>query len=141
MLKNGKKSKFKGNKFILTKEIKEAFEELKQFFTTISILVYYNPAWRIIVESNISSFVILAVISQLLEAIGQWHSMAFWLQKMQPAKKNYRVDESEILVIVEAYKHWRHYLEGVTYKVHMITNHCNLRIFFTTKNLTRCKAR
>ena len=70
ILKDREKGKFKGKKFVLTKETKEAFEKLKRLFTTALILVYYNPAWRIIVESDASSFAILAVISQLLEMTG-----------------------------------------------------------------------
>ena len=60
---------------------------------------------------------------------------------MQPAKRNYGVSESEMLIIVEAYKHWQHYLENAIYKVHMITNYYNLCTFFTTKNLTRREAK
>ena len=71
MLKVGEKSKFKGEKFVLMKKAKEAFKEPKQLFTTMPILVYYDPARRIMVESNMSSFAISAVISQLLEAIKQ----------------------------------------------------------------------
>ena len=67
--------------------------------------------------------------------------MVFWLQKMQPTKRNYRVGKSKMLAIVEACKHWQHYLETVTYKVCMITDYCNLRMFLTTKNLTRHKTR
>ena len=67
MFKGGEKSKFKRKKFILTKEAKEAFEKLKQLFTIAPILVYYDPAWRIMIESDASSFAILTVISQLLE--------------------------------------------------------------------------
>ena len=63
MLKGREKSKFKRKKFILMKEAKEAFEELKRLFTTAPILVHYDPAQRIIVESNVSSFAISAVIS------------------------------------------------------------------------------
>ena len=70
MLKSGEKGKFKGKKFVLTKKAKEVFEELKQLFTTASILVHYNPARRIMVEFNAFSFAILAVISHLLEMTG-----------------------------------------------------------------------
>ena len=63
------------------------------------------------------------------------------MQKMQLIKKNYGMDELKMLVIVKACKHWQHYLESTTYKMHVIINHCNLHIFFTTKNLTRHKAR
>ena len=67
MLKSGEKSKFKRKKFVLTKEAKETFEKLKQLFTIAPILVHYDPAWRIMIEFDASSFAILAVISQLLE--------------------------------------------------------------------------
>ena len=65
MLKGGEKRKFKGKKFIFTKEAKEIFEELKRLFTTVPILIYYNLARKIMVESNVSSFAISVVISQL----------------------------------------------------------------------------
>ena len=44
MFKGREKSKFKRKKFVLTKEVREVFEELKRLFTTILILVHYNPA-------------------------------------------------------------------------------------------------
>ena len=44
MLKGREKGKFKEKKFALTKEAKKAFEELKRFFTTASILVHYYSA-------------------------------------------------------------------------------------------------
>ena len=71
MLKGGEKGKFKGKIFVFTKEAKEVFEELKRLFITAPILVHYDSARRIIVESNASSFAISAIISQLLETIGQ----------------------------------------------------------------------
>ena len=136
LLKSREKGKFNEKNFAFTKEAKEAFEELKRFFTTVPILIYYDLAWRIMVESDASSFAILAVILELLEAKRQWHPVAFWLQKMQSAERNYRVSKSEMLAIVEACKHWQHYLEGTTDKVRMITDYCNLRTFFTTKSHT-----
>ena len=51
------------------------------------------------------------------------------------------MDESEMLAIMEACKHWRHYLEGATYKVCMITNYYNLHTFLITKNLTHRETR
>ena len=46
-----------------------------------------------------------------------------------------------MLAIVKVCKHWRHYLEGATYQVWVVTNYCNLRTFLTSKNLSRCEAR
>lgn len=44
MLKSKEKSKLKRKKFVLTKEAKKTFEELKRLFTTAPILIHYDPA-------------------------------------------------------------------------------------------------
>ena len=42
---------------------------------------------------------------------------------MAPAEKNYGIGEMELLAIVEACKHWRHYIEGAAHQVRVITDH------------------
>ena len=46
----------------------------------------------------------------------------------------------ELLVIFEAFKTWRHYLESPHHTIDMITDHKNLEYFSTTKILTRRQA-
>ncbi len=41
--------------------------------------------------------------------------------------------------MVEAFKIWRHYLEGCKYEVLVLTNHNNLRQFMNTKSLSSCQ--
>jgi len=41
-----------------------------------------------------------------------------------------------LLAIFEAFKKWRHYLEGSTFPVDVVTDHKNLEYFSTTKILT-----
>lgn len=60
--------------------------------------------------------------------------MAFFLKKMIPAKTRYKTHDQELLAIVEAFKTWRHYLEGCKYRVFVITNHNNLWRFMDTKS-------
>ena len=38
---------------------------------------------------------------------------------------NYEAGESEMLTVVEAYKQWRHYLEGAVYQVQVTTKTLN----------------
>jgi hypothetical protein len=38
--------------------------------------------------------------------------VAFWSYKMNPAKTRYHAGEQELLAVVKALEHWRHYLEG-----------------------------
>ena len=46
-----------------------------------------------------------------------------------------------MLAIVCACNHWRHYVEGATYGIRVVTNHLNLRKFLTMKTLLQQKAR
>ena len=49
--------------------------------------------------------------------IDQWHLIAFFSQKMISAETWYKTHNQELLAIVEAFKTWRHYLEGCKYKI------------------------
>ena len=55
---------------------------------------------------------------------------------MFPAKTWYKTYDGKLLAIVEAFKTWRHYLEGCKHKVLMLINHNNLRRFIDTKSLS-----
>ena len=60
---------------------------------------------------------------------------------MIPAKTRYETHNGELLAIVEAFKTWRHYLEGYQYKMLVLTNHNNLRRFMETKSLSSRQVR
>jgi hypothetical protein len=140
LLKGGNKGRFRGG-FVFNADAKKAFEALKIAFTSASMLLHFDLDKRSQLETNASDFALSAIISQLVESTGQWHSIAFWSRKMTPAEINYEIDEKEMLAIVEACKTWRHYLEEAKYPIRAITDHFNLRIFLTTKTLSRREAR
>ena len=60
---------------------------------------------------------------------------------MAPAELNYEVHDKELLAIVEAFRHWKVYLEGHAHEISVITDHKNLTTFLTTKVLERRLAR
>ena len=49
----------------------------------------------------------------------------------------YGTGEQELLAIVEAMHHWRHYCQGARYPIVVLTDHANLVWFMMTPNLTR----
>ena len=53
----------------------------------------------------------------------------------------YKTHDGELLTIVEAFKTWRHYLEGCKHEVLVLTNHNNLRRFMDTKSLSSRQVR
>ena len=55
---------------------------------------------------------------------------------MIPVETRYETQDQELLAIVEAFKTWRHYLEGCKYEVLVLMNHNNLRQFMDTKSLS-----
>ena len=60
---------------------------------------------------------------------------------MIPAKTRYKTHDGELLAIVEAFKTWRHYLEGCKHEVLVLTDHNNLRRFMDTKSLSSRQVR
>ena len=55
---------------------------------------------------------------------------------MISAETQYKTHNGELLAIIEAFKTWRHYLEGCKHEVLVFTNHNNLCRFMDTKSLS-----
>ena len=121
----------------LTSGARKAFTELRQAFIKAPILHHFDPKRHIRVETDASGYAIGGVLSQLTsDDLGRWHPVAFFSRKMIPAETRYETHDGELLAIVEAFKTWRHYLEGSQHEVLVLTNHNNLRRFMETKSLS-----
>ena len=70
--KNGKKFE----PFSFPTDAQEVFTLLCKVFTNAPILVHFNSALKIKVETDASNFALAGIISQLL-VNGEWHSVAF----------------------------------------------------------------
>ena len=55
---------------------------------------------------------------------------------MIPTETQYKTYDGKFLAIVEAFKTWRHYLEGCKHEILVLTNHNNLHRSMDTKNLS-----
>ena len=131
--------------FQWTEAAQESFQLLKDAFTSAPVLVHFDPSKKVRVETDASKFAIAGTISQQHETSDgtkqHWHPVAFWSRKLTGAERNYSTHDGELLAIVEAFKHWRHYLEGARYTIEVITDHKNLRYFMETKYLESRQAR
>ena len=140
----------------LTLEARLAFTRLRLAFTEAPILNHFDPERYIRIETDASGYAIGGVLSQLTSDqrasgsdensskssdVGQWHPVAFFSRKMIPAETRYETHDQELLAIVEAFKNWRHYLEGCKYEVLVLTDHNNLRRFMDTKSLSSRQVR
>ena len=115
---------------------RRVFTQLRQAFTKAPILWHFDYEQYIRIEINASGYAIGGVFSQTPLEMGQWHPVAYYLQKIILAKMRYKTHNTELLAIIEAFKNWRHYLEGCQYKVLVLTNHNNLRRFMDIKSLS-----
>ncbi len=55
---------------------------------------------------------------------------------MIPTETQYEIHNRELLAIVEAFKTWKHYLEGCKHEALVLRDHNNLQCFIDTKNLS-----
>jgi hypothetical protein len=105
-------------------------------FTTALILVHWEPDHLMIIETDASDYAIAAILL-IVSSDNQVHLVTFLLHTLQAAELNYDTHDKELLAIFEAFKAWRHYLEGSGIPINVITDHKNLEYFSTTKILTR----
>ena len=150
-----------GKPTFLTSGAREAFNQLRQVFTKAPILRHFDLECHIQIETDAAGYAIGGVLSQLTSDqvtsdqvtsgselnsakskvstksdLNQWHPVAYFSRKMIPAETRYKTHNAELLAIIEAFKTWKHYLEGCKHKVLVVTDHHNLCRFMDTKSLS-----
>ena len=124
----------KNTTFMWTSEANTSFEKLKEAFTSAPLLHIYDPSAPCVLETDASDFAISGVLNQ--KKNDQLCPVAFFSRKLNAAEVNYDIHDKELLAIVDSFKQWRHYLEGATHRVEVITDHKNLEYFMNSKRLT-----
>jgi hypothetical protein len=64
---------------------------------------------------------------------GVLHPIAYHSRQFIAAEINYEIHDKELLAVVDPFKCWRRYLEGVLKMVLVYSDHQNLEYFMTTK--------
>jgi len=91
-------------------------------------------------ETNASDYALTAILS-IMTKDNEIHPVAFHSWTFSAPELNYDIHDKELLVIFEAFKIWRHYLEGSASPINIVMDHKNLEYFSTTKVLMRRQAR
>jgi len=92
-----------------------------------------------ILKTNAFDHTLAAFLST--QSNGEIHPIAFHSRAFSAAEINYDMYDKELLAIVESFKKWRHYLEGVATPVEVFMDHKNLIYFSETKTLSQHLAR
>ena len=122
-----------------TTKCQESFDLLKKSFTSAPALVQWDPNAQIVVETDASDYALGCILSIVVD--DEVHPVAFHSRTFHAPELNYDVHDKELLAIFEAFKTWRHYLEGAPLPIDVVTDHKNLEYFSTSKLLTRRQAR
>lgn len=117
-----------------------AFKRIKLAFAAPSFLAHADNSRPFIVETDASGHAIGAILSQE-QTNGDVQPVAFYSRQMITAERNYSIFDKELLAVVEAFREWRHYLQGAYQPTQVLTDHRNLEYFTSTKFLTRRLAR
>ncbi|CCE34872.1 uncharacterized protein CPUR_08811 [Claviceps purpurea 20.1] len=111
-----------------TPDMQEAFDSLKDAFSTAPILVHFDPSVPAVVEADASDFALGSVLSQQ-GTDSKIHPVAFHSRKLTPAEMNYEIHDKELLAIVDCFKKWRPHLEGAQHQIEVFSDHHNLEYF------------
>ena len=126
----------KGSAWDFSDKCRSTFNTLKKAFTTAPVLMHWIPGSLLIIEMDALDYALAAILSMVSPTDNEVHPIAFHSHTFMPPKLNYDVHDKELLTIFEAFKIWRHYLEGSPTPIDMVMDHKNLEYFSTTKLLT-----
>ena len=113
-------------------EQQKVFDTLKESFCRELILKVYDPELPTRVEVNVSGFVTGGILSQK-HSDGRWHPVAYHSQSMSKEERNYEIYDREMLGTIRALEDWRHFLEGLPFK--LVTDHKNIEWWTTACDL------
>lgn len=128
--------------FVWSENSSTAFEALKSALSSApTVLAHPDPDQPFTVQCDASNFAIGAILSQRSSTDNDLHPVAFYSRKLIPAEINYHAGEKELLAIVSAFQHWRHYLLGAQHPVTVLSDHSNLKAFTSKRILSHRLAR
>lgn len=122
-------------------EQEDAFQWLKDAFTSAPILKIPDDENPFRLETDASDFATGAVLSQLYPKTKLWHPVAFFSKSLNEHERNYDIYDKELLAIVRAMDEYRQHLEGHPHTIEIWSDHRNLTYFKTAQKLTRRQAR
>jgi len=90
----------------------QAFDSLKRHLTTFPILALPDFSKEFAIECDASCHCVGAILMQ------DGHKLAYYNKALAPHTFNKSIYEKEVMALVLAVQHWRHYLLGRPFKVY-----------------------
>ena len=122
------------------KKQQQAFDKLKEIFITRLVLVAPDLDKEFRVEVDASNYATGGVLS-IKCSNKLWRPVAFISKSLSDTERNYEIHNKEILVVVRCLEAQRYFLEEMTIKFEIWTNHKNLEYFMKVQKLNKRQAR
>ena len=98
----------------------QSFQSLKNALTSAPVLLIADPSLPFTLNCDACNYAIGATLQQ--DQGNGLQPIAYMLRKLKPAELNYDTREKEFLTLVDACRHWRHYLHSEL-KFKLFTDH------------------
>ena len=98
------------------------FDHMKRRMIETSILRYFDQTCETILEIDSFDYVNDEVLSQYDDE-EVLHSIVFYSKNMSSAECNYEIYDKELLIIIQAFKHWRLELKLTDISIKMFIDH------------------
>ena len=108
---------------------RDAYTKIVELLFTARPLHRFDPHAEIRIFSDASSKVGAGAVLEV-KSEGQWHPVEFFSCRWVPAQLNYPIHELELLAIVKALRHFRHFIVGRPFTV--LTDN-NAVVFYQSK--------
>ena len=124
-----------GVKFMWMEEHTETLNKIKALFKNRTILIHSNFKKKFILKTDVSKYVIGAVLEQKDEN-RNLRPVSFYSRGIHDVETNYKIFNKKMLAVIEALRHWRHLLLNPTELVEIVTDHSVLQYFGTKQKLS-----
>jgi hypothetical protein len=108
-----------------------AFTGLQRALTSSLVLLLPDYGHPFTLYTDASNYATSAILEQD-DALSRSHPVAFYSKSLQLAERNYKIHDKELLTIIHALRHFRHYLQGNEHTTRVFSDHANLQ-YFTMK--------
>ena len=90
-------------------------------------------------EIDVSDYTIERVLSMECKN-SKWRPVAFLSKFLNETKRNYKIHDKEILVVIRELEDWRYLLESTKFKFKVWIDHKNLEYFMKVQKLNQRQA-
>ena len=125
----------KDTKFLWDVKCKHVFNDLKNWFMTVSILAHFDSDFKCVLKTDLSDHALESVLLEYDEN-DILHSVTYFSQKLNITESNYEIYNKELLTIIQCFEQWQSELKESAFLIQVLINHKNLQYFMITKQLT-----